>query len=59
MAENEAIHRNSYRGLFEAGALEPLMQFLARREIVQGQWESLRAGVTSQSKRCGIGEKLC
>jgi hypothetical protein len=36
VAEKEAIHRNSYQALFEAGALEPLMQFLAKREIVQG-----------------------
>jgi hypothetical protein len=36
VAENGAIHRNSYRALFEAIALEPLIQFVARREIVQG-----------------------
>jgi hypothetical protein len=36
VTEKGAIHRNSDRGLFEAGALEPLMQFLTRREIVQG-----------------------
>jgi hypothetical protein len=36
VAEKEAIHHNNYRALFEAGALEPLTQFLAKREIVQG-----------------------
>jgi hypothetical protein len=36
VAEKEVIHHNNYRALFEAGALEPLMQFLAKRQIVQG-----------------------
>jgi hypothetical protein len=34
VAEKEAIPRNSYRALFEAGALGPLKQFLAKHEIV-------------------------
>jgi hypothetical protein len=29
----EAVHHNTYRILFEQGALEPLMQFLARSAI--------------------------
>jgi hypothetical protein len=31
--EMEAVHHNNYRVLFESGAMEPLMSFLARREI--------------------------
>jgi hypothetical protein len=45
LAEKEAIHHNNYRALFEAGALEPLMEFLAKGEIVQGAMGKL-AGVT-------------
>jgi hypothetical protein len=41
VAEKEAIHHNNYRVLFEAGALGQLMQFLAKREIVQGTKEKL------------------
>jgi hypothetical protein len=36
LAEKEAMHQNNYRALFETGALKPLMEFLPKREIVQG-----------------------
>jgi hypothetical protein len=39
----EAIHHNNYRALFEAGALEPFVEFRAKREIVQGAMEKAQA----------------
>jgi hypothetical protein len=59
VAEKEAIHRNSYRALFKAGTLEPLRQFLARREIVQGTMGKLarRSHIAIETMR--DWRKLC
>jgi hypothetical protein len=45
VAEKEAMHHNNYRALFKAGVLELLMEFLTKRQIVQGAMRKL-AGAT-------------
>jgi hypothetical protein len=58
VAEKEAIHHNTYRALFEAPWSRSCNSSQSARSYKE-QWESSHAGVTYQSKQCGIGEKPC
>jgi hypothetical protein len=53
LKENEAVYHNNYRVLFDEGALEPLMQFLARTTLFPQSmtWPALLAQIPIEMLR--------